>query len=102
MSAVDYLHSGAPVAPVRASWNPDASPSREDAAFNPARSLRESLERRRPRTATGVVGSTSRDENVNPNNPKPQPVGRQERRVARGGAQPTAPLQREVAGVVAG
>lgn len=71
VSAVDYLHSGAPVAPVRASWNPDASPSLEDAAFNPARSLRESLERRRPRTATGVVGSTSRDENVNPNNPNP-------------------------------
>ena len=73
VSAVDYLHSGAPVAPVRASWNPDASPSREEAAFDPARSLRESLERTRPRTATGVPGSRRLDENDpdpnNPNNP---------------------------------
>ena len=63
VSAVDYANSGAPIAPVRASWNPDASPSREEAAFDPAKSLRQSLTRPRTSPATGAL---HRDENDNP------------------------------------
>ena len=63
VSAVDYANSGAPIAPVRASWNPDASPSREEAAFDPAKSLRQSLTRPRTSPATGAL---HRDENDDP------------------------------------
>ena len=64
VSAVDYANSGAPIAPVRASWNPDASPSREEAAFDPAKSLRQSLTR--PRTSPAAAGALHRDENDDP------------------------------------
>ena len=63
VSAVDYANSGAPIAPVRASWNPDASPSREEAVFDPAKSLRQSLTRLRTSPATGAL---HRDENDDP------------------------------------
>ena len=66
VSAVDYASSGAPIAPVRASWNPDASPSREEAAFDPAKSLRQSLTSLRPRTSPAATGALHRDENDDP------------------------------------
>ena len=65
VSAVDYANSGAPIAPVRASWNPDASPSREEAAFDPAKSLRQSLTSLRPRTSPAAT-KIHRDENDDP------------------------------------
>ena len=65
VSAVDYANSGAPIAPVRASWNPDASPSREEAAFDPRKSLRQSLTSFRPRTSPAAT-KIHRDENDDP------------------------------------